>query len=128
MVDYNKYFNSVSITRNDAIRVIRPKFRKFDKEPLSMCFNVDQYGVQLCPEAELLLAQNFGYGEGLSIEVPKKRKSHGNKNKPNRMYVRISNNLYSRVLAVYNRMSFTTMQDLIESAINEFCANHEGGR
>lgn len=124
MVDYNKYFNSVAITRNDAIRVISKRFRKFDKEPMSMCANANQYGVQLCPEAEDMLAKAFGYGEGLSLKKPSKH-SHGNKNKPNRLYVRVDGTLKDRIESIYMRMNFRSMQDLIEAALVEFCARRE---
>jgi len=121
MVDYNKYFNSVAITRNDAIRVISKRFLKFDKEPMSMCANANQYGVQLCPEAEEILAKAFGYGEGLSVKAPSK-KNHGNKRKPHRLYVRVSQELKESLESVYNRLGFQSMQDLIETALWEFCS------
>ena len=81
--------------------------------------------LQLIPAAEDLLVEAFGPGPGLSIS-PKlvSQRSHGNKNKPNRLYLRLDDALRSRVEAVFKAMCFTSMQDLLEAAVSEFVERH----
>lgn len=121
MTDYTSYRDSKGLSNNDIIRAIRDVFPRYSKAQHSMVSNPGKNGVCLLPEAESLLVKTWGYGPGLSIseKLRKKRKSHDNKDKPRRLYVRISDAMFERVDAAMKRMSFATTQDFIEAAIQQ---------
>lgn len=126
MVNYNRYMNLAGILQKDMVRVIQKEYPHFSKTQASLACNPARNALQLLPEAEALLEAEFGKAPGLSIS-PRfgSGKSHGNKNKPNRLCVRLDNSLRSRVQKVYEQMCFVTMQDLIEAAIAEFVSKYE---
>ena len=119
MADYVTYANSCNIKQQDMVNVIKKQYPAFGKAQMSFACNPWRNALQLIPEAEQLLVDEYGKGPGLSI-TPTLPRNHDNKNKPNRLAVRLSNELRSQVQDVYEQMCFVTMQDLLEAAISEF--------
>ena len=119
MADYVTYANSCNIKQQDMVNVIKKQYPAFGKAQMSFACNPWRNALQLIPEAEQLLVDEYGRGPGLSI-TPTLPRNHDNKNKPNRLAVRLSNELRSQVQDVYEQMCFVTMQDLLEAAICEF--------
>ena len=119
MADYVTYANSCNIKQQDMVNVIKKQYPAFGKAQMSFASNPWRNALQLIPEAEQLLVDEYGRGPGLSI-TPTLPRNHDNKNKPNRLAVRLSNELRSQVQDVYEQMCFVTMQDLLEAAICEF--------
>lgn len=128
MTDYNSYRESKGLSNRDMIRVIRAEFSNYSKAQQSMVSNPAKNGVCLLPEAERILEKNFGPGPGLSISdsAPGKKRTHANREKPNRLYVRLSDELSKRVDALMGRMSFASKQDFIEAAIQQMCERYGG--
>lgn len=126
MVDYTLYANSCGIKQKDMVRVIHEDYPHFGAAQMSLACNPWRNAVQLIPEAEEMLVNEFGKGPGLSIspKIIGGKRNHDNKNKPNRLAVRLDNALRSQVQEIYERMCFVTMQDLLEAAIAEFVRNH----
>ena len=126
MADYILYGDSCGICQADMVRCIKDKYPYFSKSQMSMACNPVRNALQLIPAAEDMLVEKFGPGPGLSIS-PKleHKKFHGNRAKPNRLYVRINDDLKARVQRVYEQMCFASMQDLLEAAIAEFVQKYE---
>ena len=125
MADYTLYANSCGIKQNDMVRVIQQNYPRFGKPQMSLASNPQRNALQLIPAAEDLLVEAFGKGPGLSISPRlSSRRSHGNKNKPNRLYLRLSDALRSQVERVYQAMCFASMQDFLEAAVAEFVERH----
>ena len=128
MADYVLYADSCKIYQKDMVHAIQTEYPYFGKEQMSLACNPQRNALQLIPAAEDILVRAFGPGPGLSISPQiegRKRRSHGNKNKPNRMCLRLDNSLRSRLEAVYKQMCFVSYQDLLEAAVAEFIQNHE---
>lgn len=124
MADYVTYANSYGIKQQDMVGVIRKEYPRFGKEQMSMACNPWRNALQLIPEAEELLVKAYGLGPGLSITPNIKTKNHDNKNKPNRLAVRVDNALRSQMQELYEQMCFVTWQDFIEAALAEFVRKH----
>ena len=124
MADYVTYMSTCGLKQQDMVEVIKQEYPRFGKAQMSLACNPWRNALQLVPEAEELLVKAFGMGPGLSITPDLNKKSHENKNKPNKLCVRLDNDLRSRVQDVYERMCFSSMQDLLEAAIAEFVAKH----
>ena len=128
MANYPLYMDSCGIKQKDMVDAIKEQFPFFGKEQMSLACNPDRNALQLIPAAEDLAVQKFGPGPGLSISPQiegRKRRSHGNKNKPNRMCLRLDDSLRSRLEAVFKQMCFVSYQDLLEAAVAEFVNKHE---
>lgn len=123
MQDCELYCSTVGITKVDMVRVLKKVFPGFSKSVASIVSRPLKYGACLAPAAEAVLVENFGQGPGLTISEEKKR-SHGNKNKPNRLCLRVSDELRSQIEKLYIGMCFATMQDFLEAALVEFVNNH----
>lgn len=126
MADYVLYANSCGIKQQDMVRVIQKSYPRFGKPQMSLASNPQRNALQLIPAAEDILVSEFGPGPGLSIS-PKvcNKRSHENKNKPNKLCVRLNDTLRSQLQAVYEQMAFSTMQDLLEAAVAEFVERHK---
>ena len=126
MANYLLYAEHNDISQKDMVQAIQTKYPFFSKVIMSIACNPERNAVQLIPAAEDILVDTFGGGPGLSIspKLTRADRHHGNKNKPNRMCVRLDDGLRSRVQALYERMCFATYQDLLEAAIAEFVERH----
>lgn len=128
MADYVLYADSCQIKQKDMVDAIKERYPAFGKIQMSLACNPERNALQLIPAAEDLLVDKFGPGPGLSISPQiegRRLRKHDNKNKPNRMCVRLDDNLRSRVEAVYKSMCFVSYQDMLEAAIAEFVEKHE---
>ena len=125
MIDYLRYADIAGIQQKDMVEAVATEYPGFTKAQMSFACNPAQYALCLIPEAEKLLEDRFGKAPGLSISVKIGDKKHENKNKPNRLYVRLDDSLRSRVQSVYESMCFASMQDMLEAAIADFVSRHE---
>ena len=125
MIDYSRYAELCGIMQKDLVKIVQKEYPGFDKPQMSFACNPGMYALQLIPEAEHLLEKAFGKAPGLSISPVIGRKKHDNKNKPNRLCVRLDDELRSRVQTVYEQMAFATMQDFLEAAIAQFVEKYE---
>jgi len=128
MADYVLYADSCSVKQVDMVNAIKAEYPYFGKEQMSLACNPQRNALQLIPAAEDILVRAFGAGPGLSISPKlegRKNRTHGNKNKPNRMCLRLDNTLRSRLEAVFKQMCFVSYQDLLEAAVAEFVQKHE---
>lgn len=128
MANYLLYAENHEITQREMVDAIQAYYPDFSKVQMSLACYPERNALQLIPAAEDILVANFGAGPGLSISPKlegRKNRSHGNKNKPNRMCVRLDDALRSQVEALYKSMCFVSYQDLIEAALSEFVQKHE---
>lgn len=126
MADYTLYAESCNIKQKDMVEAIQKQYPHFGKVQMSMASNPWRNALQLIPAAEDILVDTFGLGPGLSISPHAcNKRNHENKNKPNKLCVRLSNDLRSKVQDVYDRMAFATMQDLLEAAVAQFVEKYE---
>ena len=123
MPDYRKYCSVAGITNRQMVEELKKVWPKYGKPTQTMVCDPSGYAVQLLPEAEEILVRAFGYAPGLAMPDPeeKKPRSHDNKQKPHRLYVRLDDALMSRVKDAMERMHFATAQDMIEAALYQFC-------
>lgn len=128
MANYLLYADTHNITQREMVDAIQAYYPEFTKVQMSLACYPERNALQLIPAAEDILLGNFGPGPGLAISPKiegRKNRSHGNKNKPNRMCVRLDDALRSKVEALYQSMCFASYQDLLEAAIAEFVQKHE---
>ena len=121
IADYVLYYESCALKQKDLVAAIKEKYPYFSKMQMSLACNPERNALQLIPAAEEILVNKFGAGPGLSISRRLSHpRNHGNKNKPNRLSVRVSDALRSQLQAIYDRMCFATMQDMLEAALGDF--------
>lgn len=127
MPDYRKYCSVAGITNGEMVEKLKSRYPKYTKATQTMVCHPDEYAVQLLPEAEALLMEAFGYAPGLAAPDPEARRktTHGCKARPCRLYVRVDQALLDRVKSTAERMSFATMQDLIEAALYQFVDKYD---
>ncbi len=126
MPDYRSYCSTAGITNRDMIAALQEKFPKYGKPTQTMVCDPAGYAVQLTREAEALLVEHFGTAPGLAFPAGKRR-SHNSTVRPRRIYARVSEALFDRMERLQRRMSFATMQDMVEAALFAFCEKYEGG-
>jgi hypothetical protein len=122
MPNYPRYFEKANITRGDAIAAIKDQYPLFSKPTMTMVCN-EEYGVQLLPDAEMILATKFGLHEGLSIKGKRKKEKRA---KPNKLCVRLDDAMFARFEAAFCNSSFVSRQDMLEAAISMFMERMEG--
>ena len=129
MPDYRLYCSTAGITNGDMVEKLKEHYPKYAKSTQSMICNPADYAVQLIPAAEDLLMDAFGYAPGLAAPDPdiRRRRSHGNRARPCRLYVRVDEALMDRVKSTAARLHFATMQDMIEAAILQFVEKYSVG-
>lgn len=126
MPDYRSYCSFAGITNREMVAALQEKFPKYGKPTQTMVCDPEGYAVQLTREAEALLVERFGTAPGLAWPHRSPR-SHNSKARPRRLYARVDEGLYRRLEALQGRLSFPTLQDLIEAALSAFCDKYEGG-
>lgn len=117
MADYALYMEGAGVSRKQAIITLNNKYPKFGKATMTMICNPADYGVQLVPDAEKKLIDEFGYHAGLAS---RRRRAECNRKKKNKLTVRLDDGLYEQMMEAYRRTSFASLQDFIEAAIVEF--------
>lgn len=124
--DYNRYRFEKDISNNDIINTLKAKFPKYQKSTMTMVNNPYDYAVQLLPEAEALLVEAYGTGQGLTISEKRRSRNHTNTKKPNRLYVCLEDGMRERVDELMKRLHFVTRQDFIEAAIIQMVEKYGG--
>jgi len=117
MPDYGKYRAALSLSNNDIIEAVKSKYPGFSKIQCSMINNEPKYGIQLTADAEKLIAEKFGYSEGLSIKP--KKKSQVKRIKTNRLTVRLDDATYDRVKIKMAQEGSESVQSFLEKMISQ---------
>ena len=117
MPDYGKYRAALSLSNNDIIGAVKSKYPGFSKIQCSMINNTEKYGVQLSREAEQLLADKYGYAEGLSIKP--RKKSQVKRTKTKRISVRVDEATYDMVKNKVAQSGSESLQSFMEKILSE---------
>lgn len=113
MSNYVEYRKAVGISNKDMIRAIKGSYRKYSGATNAMVNNPDSYGVCLLPQAEKLLAANFGYGNGLAVKEEKPVRKPSVRKRPNRISVYLTDKMYEKVKAIMQDRGYDTFQDFL---------------
>lgn len=113
MSDYKQYREEVGIRNADMIRVLRTQYKRYGGATNAMVNNPDTYGVCLIPEAEKLLVERFGFGNGLSNAKEKPVKKAALRKKPNRLSVYLSDDMFQLFRERMLEEGYETVQDFI---------------
>lgn len=126
MQDYNLYRSKKNLSNNDLIRVIKGGFPAFSKVQMSFASNPQKSALCLVPEAEALLVEAYGDGEGLSAKsrktAPPKKP---NRKKPHRLVVYLDDALFAKAQTVATQAGYATMQAFLESLIADRVETYE---
>ena len=114
MPDYGKYKAAVHISNNDIIDAVKKVCPKFSKIQCSMVSNPD-YGVQLSPDAEQALIDNFGFADGLSVKGKKRRQVKRAKTRS--FTVRLDSSSYDMVKIKMHQSGSGSAQEFIEKLL-----------
>lgn len=117
MPDYGKYRAALKLSNNDIISAVQQKHPGFTKIQCAMINNPNRYGVQLTAEAERLVADKFGYADGLSVKPKKKREVKRAKTK--RLSVRLDDASYDRVKNKMQQEGSESVQSFLEKLLKE---------
>lgn len=115
MPDYGKYRAALSLSNNDIISAVQGNFPGFSKIQCSMINNPERYGVRLTDDAERVLANKFGYADGLSIKQKKKREVK--RAKTHRLSVRLDEAGYDRVKNKMQQKGSESVQSFLEEIL-----------
>lgn len=126
MQDYNRYRKEKNLSNNDLIRVIKGGFPSFSKVQMSFASNPQKSALCLVPEAEALLVDAYGDGEGLSAKSRKPSPTKKpNRKKPHRLVVYIDDALFAKVQRTATQSGYATMQAFLESLIADRVETYE---
>lgn len=126
MSNYAVYKASKGISNGQVIATVRRDFPGYSKIQNSMVMNPERYGVKLTEDAEAALISAYGDGPGLDISCPARR-STGVRKKPNRLVVRLGDELYNRVRDLMTELGYKTTQDFLEDALTSMVEQSIGG-
>ena len=115
MSDYVRYREEKGLSNNQIIRTIAEGYPGYTKIQNTMVNNPQKYGICLLPEAEKLLVDKFGEGEGIKLHCVKRRESR--RKKSNRLVVRLNDEMYNRVRDLMFRLRYTSVQAFLEDAL-----------
>ena len=115
MSDYIRYREEKGLSNNQIIRTIAEGYPGYTKIQNTMVNNPQKYGICLLPEAEKLLVDKFGEGEGIKLRGVKRRESR--RKKSNRLVVRLNDEMYNRVRDLMFRLRYTSVQTFLEDAL-----------
>ena len=115
MSDYIRYREEKGLSNNQIIRTIAEGYPGYTKIQNTMVNNPQKYGICLLPEAEKLLVDKFGEGEGIKLRGVKRRESR--RKKSNRLVVRLNDEMYNRVRDLMFRVRYTSVQAFLEDAL-----------
>lgn len=126
MQDYNRYREEKNLSNNDLIRVIKGGFPSFSKVQMSFASNPQKSALCLVPEAEALLVEAYGDGEGLSVKSRKPSPAKKpNRKKPHRLVVYIDDALFAKVQRTATQSGYATMQAFLEGLIADRVETYE---
>ena len=115
MSDYARYREEKGLSNNQIIRTIAEGYPGYTKIQNTMVNNPQKYGICLLPEAEKLLVDKFGEGEGIKLHGVKR--SEGRRKKSNRLVVRLNDEMYNQVRDLMFRLRYTSVQAFLEDAL-----------
>ena len=115
MSDYIRYREEKGLSNNQIIRTIAEGYPGYTKIQNTMVNNPQKYGICLLPEAEKLLVDKFGEGEGIKLRGVKRSESR--RKKSNRLVVRLNDEMYNRVRDLMFRLRYTSVQAFLEDAL-----------
>lgn len=115
MSDYVRYREEKGLSNNQIIRTVAEGYPGYTKIQNTMVNNPRKYGICLLPEAEKLLVDKFGEGEG--IKLPSVKRSESRRKKTNRLVVRLNDEMYNRVRDLMLRLRYTSVQAFLEDAL-----------
>ena len=115
MSDYIRYREEKGLSNNQIIRTIAEGYPGYTKIQNTMVNNPQKYGICLLPEAEKLLVDKFGEGEGIKLRGVKRSESR--RKKTNRLVVRLNDEMYNRVRDMMFRLKYTSVQAFLEDAL-----------
>lgn len=115
MSDYVRYREEKGLSNNQIIRTIAKGYPGYTKIQNTMVNNPQKYGICLLPEAEKLLVDKFGEGEGIKLNGAKRSESR--RKKANRLVVRLNDEMYNRVRDLMLRLRYTSVQAFLEDAL-----------
>ena len=105
MTDYAAYREDRHITNKQFIDTLHSEYDGFTKIQSSYISHPDDYALCLTDEAENVLIKQYGIGPGLAHYKLKSKRRKDNRQKKNRMTVRLSDDIYSRVCLLYTSPS-----------------------
>ena len=120
MSNYAEYREAVGIKNADMIRAIRVSYKNYSGATNAMVNNPERYGVCLIPEAEKLLAANFGTGKGLDYRNEKPVRKACLRKKPNRLSVYLSDEMYKEIVAAMKRDGCQTVQEFLYRLLEDY--------
>lgn len=120
MSNYAEYREAVGIKNADMIRALRGSFRKYGGATNAMVNNPDSYGVCLTPQAEKVLAANFGYANGLQHVKEKPVRKACMRKKPNRLSVYLTDEMYETIKTMMHYEGFDTVQDFLLKILTDY--------
>ena len=115
MSDYVRYREEKGLSNNQIIRTVAEGYPGYTKIQNTMVNNPQKYGICLLPEAEKLLVDKFGEGEGIKLHGAKRSESR--RKKSNRLVVRLNDEMYNRVRDLMFRLRYTSVQAFLEDAL-----------
>ena len=115
MSDYVRYREEKGLSNNQIIRTVAEGYPGYTKIQNTMVNNPQKYGICLLPEAEKLLVDKFGEGEGIKLHGAKRSESR--RKKSNRLVVRLNDEMYNRVRDLMLRLRYTSVQAFLEDAL-----------
>ena len=115
MSDYIRYREEKGLSNNQIIRTIAEGYPGYTKIQNTMVNNPQKYGICLLPEAEKLLVDKFGEGEGIKLRGVKRSESR--RKKSNRLVVRLNDEMYNRVRDLMFRLRYISVQAFLEDAL-----------
>lgn len=115
MSDYVRYREEKGLSNNQIIRTVAEGYPGYTKIQNTMVNNPQKYGICLLPEAEKLLVDKFGEGEGIKIHGAKHSESR--RKKSNRLVVRLNDEMYNRVRDLMFKLRYTSVQAFLEDAL-----------
>lgn len=116
MSDYVRYRDSKGLTNSQMVKAVSTSYPGYTKIQHTMVNNPDKYGVCLLPEAERLIVEAYGEGEG--IKLPSTKSRDCKRKKRNRLVVRLNDEMYNRVRDLMLRLHYDTVQSFLEAALS----------
>ena len=120
MSDYKTYREAVGISNSDMIRALRGHYKKYGGATNAMVNNPESYGVCLLPQAEKILAANFGVANGLTYAKEKAVKKACLRKKPNRLSVYLSDEMYDMVKQSMRENEIDTVQEWLFRVLEDW--------
>lgn len=104
----------------EVVPVIQTKFPKYDAQLHSKVERPDNYGIELCKEAEAAVRAHFGFKE----EAPQKPRKADRRTLPSKISCRLEKDEYDRLQIAIREDDFNTVQDWLRSMVIRYLLEH----